>query len=84
MKIFTLCSQLSLEGWNVDAKMAQFENYVNNHLQYFKDQVIKMMIIIIKNNDCDICDQHLLGPHHVHHGGRLPIPECCHELQKHG
>jgi len=27
-----------LEGWNVEGKMAQFENYVNDHLRYFKDQ----------------------------------------------
>ena len=48
MKIFTLRSHISLEGWNVDAKMTQFENYVNNHLRYFKDQVIEMMIILKK------------------------------------
>merc|ERR1719295_2313401 len=27
-----------LEGWNVEAKMAQFEKYVNDHLRYYKDQ----------------------------------------------
>ena len=37
---------LSLEGVNVEAKMAQFENYVNDHLRYFKDQV-RMIIILI-------------------------------------
>ena len=37
----------SLEGWNVEAKMAQFENYVNDHLRYFKDQVKKIMILIL-------------------------------------
>ena len=38
---------LSLEGWNVEGKMAQFENYVNDHLRYFKDQVRKIMILIL-------------------------------------
>ena len=37
----------SLEGWNVEAKMAQFENYVNDHLRYFKDQVRKIIILIL-------------------------------------
>ena len=27
--------------------MAQFENYVNDHLRYFKDQVKKIMILIL-------------------------------------
>ena len=29
----------SLEGWNVEAKVAQFENYVKDHLRFYKDQV---------------------------------------------
>ena len=37
----------SLEGWNVEGKMAQFENYVNDHLRYYKDQVRKIMILIL-------------------------------------
>ena len=37
--LFTMTLPLSLEGWNVEAKMAQFENYVNDHLRYYKDQV---------------------------------------------
>ena len=30
---------LSLEGWNVEAKVAQFESYVKDHLRFYKDQV---------------------------------------------
>ena len=79
----------SLEGWNVEAKVAQFENYVKDHLRFYKDQVRTDTTIKLK-----LCQDHFskpdswqvcsTGPHHVHNGGRLPVSECCHELQKHG
>ena len=34
-----------------------------------------------KQDSWQVCST---GPHHVHNGGRLPVSECCHELQKHG
>ena len=42
-----MTSPLSLEGWNVEDKMVQFENYVKDHLRYYKDQVILMLAMII-------------------------------------
>ena len=45
--LFTMTLPLSLEGWKVEAKMVQFENYVNDHLRYYKDQVRKIIILIL-------------------------------------
>ena len=42
-----MTSPPSLEGWNVEAKMVQFENYVKDHLRYYKDQVILMLAMFI-------------------------------------
>ena len=46
----------SLEGWNVEAKMAQFENYVNDHLRYFKDQVLEDHDFNLVHDGHDVCD----------------------------
>ena len=71
-----MISPLSLEGWNVEGKMAQFENYVNDHLRYYKDQVRRDHNSDLDEedddhdgHDHDDCDQYVAGPHNVHNGG---------------
>ena len=48
-----------LDEWNVEQKMEQFENYVIDHLRYYKDQVGRHLSWL---------DLGASGSHHVHHG----------------